>query len=78
MTGARRRPLAGTLRIARRELRAYLVAPWAYGMAVVFLVLTGTIFFVVASREPSATTKKIVPVSTRKTTAIPYAQGATR
>jgi hypothetical protein len=47
--------LRGTLRIARRELRAYLVAPWAYGMAVTFLVLTGTIFFVVAdgSREAS-------------------------
>src|SRR5581483_8946959 len=54
----RRRPvtaLRGTLRIARRELRAYLVAPWAYGMATIFLVLTGTIFFVVAdgSREAS-------------------------
>ena len=50
MTGLR-----GSLRIARRELRAYLVAPWAYGMAVAFLVLTGTIFFVVAdgSREAS-------------------------
>ena len=37
------------------ELRAYLVAPWAYGVAVTFLVLTGTIFFVVAdgSREAS-------------------------
>ena len=48
-------PLKGTLRIARRELRAYLVAPWAYGVAVTFLVLTGTIFFVVAdgSREAS-------------------------
>jgi ABC-type uncharacterized transport system involved in gliding motility auxiliary subunit len=47
--------LQGTLRIARRELRAYLVAPWAYGMATIFLVLTGTIFFVVAdgSREAS-------------------------
>jgi ABC-type uncharacterized transport system involved in gliding motility auxiliary subunit len=47
--------LRGTARIARRELRAYLVAPWAYGVAVVFLVLTGTIFFVVAdgSREAS-------------------------
>ncbi|HZQ78959.1 MAG TPA: DUF4350 domain-containing protein [Acidimicrobiia bacterium] len=47
--------LRGTLRIARRELRAYLVAPWAYGMAVAFLLLTGTIFFVVAdgSREAS-------------------------
>jgi ABC-type uncharacterized transport system involved in gliding motility auxiliary subunit len=43
------------LRIARRELRAYLVAPWAYGVAAAFLVLTGTIFFVVAdgSREAS-------------------------
>ena len=50
MTGLR-----GSLRIARRELRAYLVARWAYGMAVAFLVLTGTIFFVVAdgSREAS-------------------------
>ena len=48
-------PLRGTLRIARRELRAYLVAPWAYGVAAIFLVLTGTIFFVVAdgSREAS-------------------------
>jgi ABC-type transport system involved in multi-copper enzyme maturation permease subunit/ABC-type uncharacterized transport system involved in gliding motility auxiliary subunit len=47
--------LRGTLRIARRELRAYLVAPWAYGVAAIFLVLTGTIFFVVAdgSREAS-------------------------
>ena len=47
--------LRGTLRIARRELRAYLVAPWAYGVAVMFLALTGTIFFVVAdgSREAS-------------------------
>jgi ABC-type transport system involved in multi-copper enzyme maturation permease subunit/ABC-type uncharacterized transport system involved in gliding motility auxiliary subunit len=36
-------------------LRAYLVAPWAYGVAIIFLVLTGTIFFVVAdgSREAS-------------------------
>jgi ABC-type uncharacterized transport system involved in gliding motility auxiliary subunit len=49
------RPLRGSLRIARRELRAYLVAPWAYGVAAAFLVLTGTIFFVVAdgSREAS-------------------------
>ncbi|HEV7536594.1 MAG TPA: Gldg family protein, partial [Acidimicrobiia bacterium] len=48
-------PLRGAWRIARRELRAYLVAPWAYGVAVTFLVLTGTIFFVVAdgSREAS-------------------------
>ena len=38
--------LKGTLRIARRELRSYLVAPWAYGVAATFLVLTGTIFFV--------------------------------
>jgi len=47
--------LRGTLRIARRELRSYLVAPWAYGMAVAFLLLTGTIFYVVAdgSREAS-------------------------
>ena len=51
----RARALGGTLRIARRELRAYLVAPWAYGVATIFLVLTGTIFFVVAdgSREAS-------------------------
>jgi hypothetical protein len=43
------------LQVARRELRAYLVAPWAYGVAVMFLALTGTIFFVVAdgSREAS-------------------------
>ncbi|MEW6476887.1 MAG: DUF4350 domain-containing protein [Actinomycetota bacterium] len=49
------KPLRGSLRIARRELRAYLVAPWAYGVAVMFLALTGTIFFVVAdgSREAS-------------------------
>src|SRR5207247_1387693 len=56
MTGAgNASPLRGTLLVARRELRAYLVAPWAYGVAVVFLVLTGTIFFVVAdgSREAS-------------------------
>ena len=56
MSGRRRAwPLRGTWRIARRELRAYLVAPWAYGVAVTFLVLTGTIFFVVAdgSREAS-------------------------
>lgn len=48
-------PLRGSLRVARRELRAYLVAPWAYGVAVMFLALTGTIFFVVAdgSREAS-------------------------
>src|SRR5581483_3807719 len=47
--------LRGTLRIARRELRAYLVAPWAYGVATIFLVLTGTIFFVGAggAREAS-------------------------
>jgi ABC-type transport system involved in multi-copper enzyme maturation permease subunit/ABC-type uncharacterized transport system involved in gliding motility auxiliary subunit len=47
--------LRGSLRVARRELRAYLVAPWAYGVAVMFLGLTGTIFFVVAdgSREAS-------------------------
>src|SRR2546429_2283697 len=47
--------LRGSWRIARRELRAYLVAPWAYGVAAAFLVLTGTIFFVVAdgSREAS-------------------------
>lgn len=49
------RPLRGSWRVARRELRAYLVAPWAYGVAVMFLGLTGTIFFVVAdgSREAS-------------------------
>jgi gliding motility-associatede transport system auxiliary component len=48
-------PLRGALLVARRELRAYLVAPWAYGVAATFLVLTGTIFFVVAdgSREAS-------------------------
>jgi hypothetical protein len=48
-------PLRGSLRVARRELRSYLVAPWAYGVAVMFLALTGTIFFVVAdgSREAS-------------------------
>ena len=53
MTG-KRWPLRGTLRIARRELRAYLVAPWAYGTAVAFLVLTGTIFFVVADGSGEA------------------------
>ena len=60
MTGPSRKrprssPLRGSLRVARRELRAYLVAPWAYGVAVMFLVLTGTIFFVVAdgAREAS-------------------------
>ena len=55
MTIGKNNPLKGALRVARRELRAYLVAPWAYGVAVIFLVLTGTIFFVVAdgSREAS-------------------------
>lgn len=48
------RPLLGALRVARRELRAYLVAPWAYGVAVAFLLLTGTIFFVVADGSQEA------------------------
>jgi ABC-2 type transport system permease protein len=41
--------------VARRELRAYLVAPWTYGVAVAFLALTGTLFFTVAdgAREAS-------------------------
>ncbi|MGH9039918.1 MAG: Gldg family protein [Acidimicrobiia bacterium] len=49
------RPLAGTLRVARRELRSYLVVPWTYGVAVAFLALTGVIFYVVAdgTREAS-------------------------
>src|SRR5918996_2846955 len=49
------RPLAGALRVARRELRAYLVVPWTYGVAVAFLTLTGVIFYVVAdgAREAS-------------------------
>ncbi|MGH8972244.1 MAG: Gldg family protein [Acidimicrobiia bacterium] len=49
------RPLAGALRVARRELRAYLVVPWTYGVAVAFLALTGVIFYVVAdgAREAS-------------------------
>jgi hypothetical protein len=47
--------LAGALRVARRELRAYLVAPWTYGVAVAFLALTGVTFYVVAdgAREAS-------------------------
>lgn len=49
-----RKPLSGALRIAHRELRAYLVAPWAYGVAVAFLLLTGTIFFVVADGSQEA------------------------
>ncbi|HET9771536.1 MAG TPA: DUF4350 domain-containing protein, partial [Acidimicrobiia bacterium] len=48
------RPLLGALRIARRELRSYLVAPWAYGVAAAFLLLTGTIFFVVADGSQEA------------------------
>jgi ABC-type transport system involved in multi-copper enzyme maturation permease subunit len=45
----------GALRVARRELRSYLVVPWTYGVAVAFLALTGVIFYVVAdgSREAS-------------------------
>ena len=50
-----KRLLAGALRVARRELRAYLVAPWTYGVAVAFLALTGVTFYVVAdgAREAS-------------------------
>ncbi|HEY3240607.1 MAG TPA: hypothetical protein VGL92_13635, partial [Acidimicrobiia bacterium] len=49
------RPLSGALRVARRELRAYLVVPWTYGVAVAFLALTGVTFYVVAdgAREAS-------------------------
>ncbi len=49
------RPLAGALRVARRELRASLAVPWTYGVAVAFLALTGVIFYVVAdgAREAS-------------------------
>jgi ABC-type uncharacterized transport system involved in gliding motility auxiliary subunit len=49
------RVLAGALRVARRELRAYLVVPWTYGVAVAFLTLTGVTFYVVAdgAREAS-------------------------
>jgi ABC-type transport system involved in multi-copper enzyme maturation permease subunit len=45
----------GTLRVARREFRGYLLAPWTYGVAVAFLALTGVTFFVVTdgSREAS-------------------------
>jgi ABC-type transport system involved in multi-copper enzyme maturation permease subunit len=41
--------------VARRELRSYLVVPWAYGVAVAFLALSGVVFFVVAdgAREAS-------------------------
>ncbi len=41
--------------MARRELRAYLLVPWTYGVAVAFLALTGVIFYVVAdgAREAS-------------------------
>ncbi len=48
-------PLRGAAQVARRELRAYLVVPWTYGVAAAFLALTGTIFYVVAdgAREAS-------------------------
>lgn len=47
--------LRGTLLVARRELRAALVAPATYVVAVAFLALTGITFFLVTdgSREAS-------------------------
>ena len=47
--------MKGTWRVARREYRAYLSAPWCYGIAAAFLALTGVTFFVVtdAAREAS-------------------------
>ena len=47
--------MAGALRIARRELRAYLVSPATYAVSVAFLGLTGITFFIVTdgSREAS-------------------------
>jgi hypothetical protein len=47
--------VSGALRIARRELRAYLVTPATYAVSVAFLALTGITFFVVTdgSREAS-------------------------
>jgi ABC-type uncharacterized transport system involved in gliding motility auxiliary subunit len=49
------RVLPGAGRVARRELRAYLVAPSTYGVAVAFLALTGMVFFRVTdgAREAS-------------------------
>lgn len=49
------RPAPGALRVARREFRSYLSTPWCYGVAVTFLLLTGTLFYVVSdgSREAS-------------------------
>lgn len=50
-----RLPCAGALRVARRELRAYVTTPWAYGVAAAFLLLTGLLFYLVAdgAREAS-------------------------
>lgn len=49
------RPLTGLIPIARRELRAYFVSPWPYGVAAAFLALTGILFYIVAdgAREAS-------------------------
>ena len=47
-------PLRGGLRVARRELRAYLVVPWTYGVAVAFLLLTGVLFFRIADGSKEA------------------------
>jgi ABC-type uncharacterized transport system involved in gliding motility auxiliary subunit len=48
-------PVSGAVRVARRELRAYLATPWSYGVAAGFLALTGLLFYLVAdgSREAS-------------------------
>jgi ABC-2 type transport system permease protein len=48
-------PGVGALRVARREVRAYLTTPWSYGVATAFLALTGLLFFLVAdgAREAS-------------------------
>lgn len=47
--------IAGAWLVARRELRAYLVSPGTYAVAVAFLALTGITFFIVTdgSREAS-------------------------
>ncbi|HEX3604923.1 MAG TPA: ABC transporter permease subunit, partial [Candidatus Dormibacteraeota bacterium] len=47
--------MTGTLRVARRELRAAVSTPTTYLVAVAFLALTGITFFVVAdgAREAS-------------------------
>ncbi|HUR74178.1 MAG TPA: Gldg family protein [Sporichthya sp.] len=48
-------PGVGALRVARREVRAYLTTPWSYGVAAAFLMLTGLLFFLVSdgAREAS-------------------------